>query len=281
MHEPAKRILDPSRTGRPATQPTDKLASSRSAPGTTHSPYRDEKKTQWIDSAKAVAKEFGPVYPPEMAGVLQGLHALGLTPMRLVAGQEPPLKIPLVEVGEPASPFTIRFEGQRAIFEQLLGAVKVPLKFRLTHIGQLGLNGVSEDALTRIGFPQIKNGYPHFFSELKRAYTDSEQRAQMLSSCCPTADEAARHRRNIGVTARLRGYVDAFEKSHLARPGVPLRIDGSDGEPARIVIGNQNETDPQIRELHRFHSRESLFAERRYMLSQFGEFLRHRFFIGG
>ena len=266
MHEPSKDKRGSSLQG---AMPSGHRATSR-----------DELQAEWRRVSDIINGHFGPVYPPEMASVLQALHVLGLTPLRQMPSQEPHVKLPTLEVGEAASPLTIRFEGQREICKELLQQIKVPLMLRVAHLQELGFFPLDREALETIGLTQIKSRHPDFFAEIKRAHLESAQRAQELPSCAPTPEEASRLRRNTAVSTKLRRYLDEFEKSHFARPGVPIRLEGTDGEPTRILIENQYETDPYIRELQRFPSRQFLFAERRYMLSRFGEFLRQCLLAG-
>ena len=280
MHESPQDKRGSSPLGRPKSALAVHPSLLGSMPSGHRATSHDERQADWERVSNIINGHFGPVCTSEMAGVLQALHVLGLTPVRLMPSQEPPDKISTLEVGEAASPLTIRFEGQSEICDKLLQKITVPWMLRVAHMQALGFFPLYREALERIGFPRIKSKHPGFFAEIERAHLESAQRAQELPSCAPTPEEVLRRRWNTEVSTKLRRYINEFEKSHFARPGVPIRLEGTDGEPARILIGNQHETDPYIRELQRFPLRQLLFEEQRYMLAQFGEFLRLRFFGG-
>lgn len=215
--------------------------------------------------------------PAELFSTAHALQALNFPVVKGESGFQRRDGFPIIEVGEAAGPFAIRFTGQEARFIERLRAVEVPLMLRLENPLMIGLKRLTPEVAHTILSPDVEERFPSFALAVRGAYAES---IELTKHRKPTEDEDLRRHTNIAITLRLKSYLNDFQSNHRASIGYPITLTPGDGETCRICAGDPADPDPYLKNIHLTPLRGRIILERLQAMESLGKFLHECYILG-
>jgi hypothetical protein len=176
----------------------------------------------------------------------------------------------MVMIGAQDTIFHLQFEGQREAFENKLREIPVPFLVRLRNPLAVGFSSLTVDILRAIDTPELRRGYPSFWSKIGEAFQDSFNEI-MNPHMRYLPEEHARRATNAGLLAKVTALVDEFNSGRSYDDLHKPYIQSWEGQPCDLVFGNHPDGMPR---------NEALLKERQAVAADFGRFLREKFLLG-
>jgi hypothetical protein len=197
-----------------------------------------------------------------LVSLVHGLRALDV-PFHISAAELATPTTTAIQIGTPAPPFAIRYQGQYERFSKHLSDIEAPFAIRASHNRSIGVKHLSPERLQDLHFNDTRLRYPAFFQAVERAYVESLAGSQQAL----TSSEQLRTDRNMAAAERVSEYVNQFNNRRNDLAPVALRVQKQDGEPAILSAGAPGHSPLDY-----------IVLVRRSVLGEFGEFLKGEFF---
>lgn len=226
----------------------------------------------WQQSTVGIIDGLGRSLDHGILPVVTGLNALGINSNmscegHLTSRSHPS---PMVEIGVRVGIFPMQFQEQREAFENKLREISVPFLVRLRNPLTVGFSSLTVDMLHAIDTPELRRGYPSFWSKVGQAFGDSITDI-MSPHMRYLPQEHARRATNTGLLAKVTALVDEFNSGRTYGDLHKPYIQSWEGQPCDLVFGNHPDGMPRD---------EALLKERQAVAADFGRFLRERFLLG-